>query len=159
MLAVRAVFFAALLPGTVTIVVPWWLRTSMVARFDIDGLRFTGIALVALGAAGLIWCIVDFARQGRGTLAPIDAPRFLVRGGLYRRVRNPMYVSVVTVLAGEALLFERGVYFAWAAIVAALFHAFVVFYEEPTLHRKFGDSYDAYRRQVPGWLPRRPPKP
>jgi protein-S-isoprenylcysteine O-methyltransferase Ste14 len=104
----------------------------------------------------LLWCVRDFAVRGRGTLAPVDPPTELVAVGLYRWVRNPMYVGVVGVLIGHALWFG-GVWLPlYAAAVTAGFHAFVVLYEEPALAQRFGDSYRRYRDAVPRWIPRRP---
>jgi protein-S-isoprenylcysteine O-methyltransferase Ste14 len=118
--------------------------------------RWLGVVPLIMGTSGLIWCIWDFGRMGKGTLAPVDPPRFVVRSGLYRVVRNPMYVSVLTALAGEALLFRSARLAVWGVVVALMFHAFVVAYEEPTLRRQFGTNYEAYLGAVPRWLPRRP---
>jgi protein-S-isoprenylcysteine O-methyltransferase Ste14 len=108
-----------------------------------------------IGALLLAACILEFFRSGRGTLSPVDPPRHLVVRGLYRYVRNPMYLSVTAIVLGEALLTRsRGlavywaVWFAWANI-------FVIGYEEPALRRQFGPSYEAYTKQVGRWLPKR----
>jgi protein-S-isoprenylcysteine O-methyltransferase Ste14 len=116
--------------------------------------RFAGAPLIAVGGAGLLWCISDFARIGRGTLAPVDPPSCLVRRGLYAYVRNPMYVSVLVILAGETLLLESLAVLAWLGVAALAFHLFVLLYEEPALQRTFGADYEAYRRAVPRWVPR-----
>jgi protein-S-isoprenylcysteine O-methyltransferase Ste14 len=157
LLPLRAAVAAAALPGTGTVIVPWLLlRGGGGGDLTLGPARFAAAATLALGVAGLVWCIVDFARLGRGTLAPTDAPRFVVRGGLYRYVRNPMYVCVVTILLSEAVLFESSALFAWAAIALVAFHLFVLLYEEPTLRRTFGADYEAYRASVPRWIPRPP---
>lgn len=155
-LAARALLAAAALPGTVTIVVPWLLVRGGAWRFDLGPSRLAAAVPLAIAAAGLAWCIVDFARVGRGTLAPLDPTRFVVRSGLYRWVRNPMYVCVVAILASEALLFGSGAILAWAGAAWLAFHLFVVLYEEPDLRRRFGGDYEAYLRSVPRWRPRRP---
>jgi protein-S-isoprenylcysteine O-methyltransferase Ste14 len=142
------------LPGTVLIWVPLWLSTLAGGRGDVGAARFLGLLPLVIGAAGLLWCIWDFARKGKGTLAPIDPPRFVVRSGLYRVVRNPMYVSVLTVLVGEAIVFGSRWLAAWAAVVAVAVHGFVVGYEEPTLRQQFGADYETYCRAVPRWIPR-----
>ena len=111
----------------------------------------------AVGGATYAWCVWDFATFGRGTPAPIDAPKKLVVRGLYRYTRNPMYVGVLTVISGWAVLFQTGPLVLYAALVGTGFHLFVVLYEEHHLHREFGDDYDAYRAQVGRWLPRRRP--
>src|SRR5262249_31211454 len=104
MLFLRSIFFTFLLPGTVTVLVPYWITSSRRAvGFGNNPLRYLGSPLILFGVAGLLWCIWDFFSAGRGTLAPIDPPRRLVVRGLYKYVRNPMYVSVVTILLGEAI--------------------------------------------------------
>jgi protein-S-isoprenylcysteine O-methyltransferase Ste14 len=106
------------------------------------------------GAAGLLWCIWDFFSQGRGTLAPIDPPKHLVVHGLYQYVRNPMYVAVVTILLGEAIFFLSGAVLLEAGVFFSLAYLFVALYEEPTLRRQFGESYEEYVRTVGRWIPR-----
>lgn len=156
MLWLRSALFALLLPGSVLVWVPLWLSSDDHGGLGVGPLRWVGLPLMVLGAAGLLWCIADFARRGRGTLAPVDPPQFVVRSGLYRVTRNPMYVAVLITLVGEALLFDSVPLAVWTAVVAVVVHLFVVLYEEPTLHRQFGDPYDAYRATVPRWLlPRR----
>ena len=114
---------------------------------------------MAAGAAGLAWCIWDFGRVGDGTLSPADEPRFVVRSGLYHYVRNPMYVSVLTVLVGEIVLFGSPWLIVWAALFATWFVSMTVRFEEPRLKRRFGESYERYLIEVPRWLPRRPRRP
>ena len=154
MLWVRAAFFTIALPGTVLAWVPLGLTAAYGSRFDLGWARWLGAPLVAAGVPLLAWCIWDFAHQGRGTLAPVDAPRFVVKTGAYRVVRNPRYVAVLATLAGEVLLGRSPALLAWAGAVAVAVHTFVVAYEEPTLRRTFGADYDAYCRAVPRWLPR-----
>lgn len=98
-------------------------------------------------------CIWDFARVGRGTLAPVDPPRQLVVRGLYRYVRNPMYLSVTTIVLGELILTRSIALLIYWAIWFAVVNAFVIGYEEPTLRRQFGASYESYRETVPRWIP------
>ena len=107
-----------------------------------------------LGWLVLLWCARDFAVRGRGTPNPADPPRALVVDGLYRFVRNPMYVAIVTSLLGQAAMYRSSSVVWYAAIVAAAFHLRVVLYEEPKLTELFGDSYADYRRRVPRWVPR-----
>ena len=108
-----------------------------------------------LGASIYLWCAWDFTFAGRGTPAPIDPPKALVVRGLYRYMRNPMYVGVLSILVGEALFFESRTLFEYAAIVFIFFYLFVVLYEEPVLKQKFGEPYQRYRQTVPRWLPLR----
>ena len=99
-------------------------------------------------------CIVEFARSGRGTLSPADPPKTLVVAGLYRFVRNPMYLSVALILAGELLLTRSRSLLIFALAWFTMVNIFVLAYEEPRLRTLFGASYQAYCRQVPRWLPR-----
>ncbi len=156
MLLLRSIFFTFLLPGTVTILIPYWLISSRdVGTFSRGhSLRYLGTPLIVIGGAGLLWCIWQFFSEGRGTLAPVDPPKHLVVRGLYRYVRNPMYVSVVTILIGESLSFISTAILIEAAIFVILVHLFVVIYEEPTLRRQFGESYESYSQTVNRWIPR-----
>jgi protein-S-isoprenylcysteine O-methyltransferase Ste14 len=141
---------------TVDVLVPGMLVRASGARFDPDAADFVGLLLVLGGCLLLLDCVfLRFALEGRGTLAPIDPPRFVVRGGPYRVVRNPMYVANVVVITGIGLLVGSWRVLAWAGLVLVAFHLFVVAYEEPTLRRLFGDAYDAYSREVGRWIPRR----
>ena len=105
----------------------------------------------------LVHAFARFVAEGVGTPAPVAPTRQLVVGGLYRYVRNPMYLAVLAAIAGQALVLGRLVLVPYAVVVAAAFVAFVRWYEEPTLAWQFGDRYQAYRAAVPGWWPRRPP--
>jgi protein-S-isoprenylcysteine O-methyltransferase Ste14 len=154
MLLLRSLFFTFLLPGTVTVLIPYWIVSSRDLRLSSHWFQYLGIPLVLLGAAGLLACIWQFFSEGRGTLAPIDAPKELVVRGLYKYVRNPMYVFVVTILIGEAILFTSTAVIIEAAIFITLAYLFVVFYEEPALYRQFGESYEKYSQRVGRWIPR-----
>lgn len=158
MLALRSILFAVLLPGTVTVVVPYLIvHRDAVARFEHGSLwHWLGLLPISVGAVVLFWCIWDFAVAGRGTLAPVDPPRQLVARGLYRYVRNPMYVGVVSILLGESLLFESFPLLAYTIMCFVAAHCFVVLYEEPVLRQKFGESYQAYCRRVHRWRPQPP---
>jgi len=109
---------------------------------------------IGLGAALLAACIFEFARSGRGTLSPVDPPRQLVVHGLYRYVRNPMYLSVTTIVLGEALLMRSRTLAVYWAIWFLGVNLFVIGYEEPTLRGRFGASYEKYTEQVGRWIPR-----
>ena len=146
--------FLLIAPGVVAGLVPWWLtgwRTGAAYPAAVQG---TGAALIAAGAAALLAAFEQFAIQGRGTPAPSAPTEQLVVRGLYRYVRNPMYLAVLAVIVGQALLLGRPVLLGYAAIVAAAFVAFVYGYEQPTLARRYGAEYEAYRRAVPAWWPR-----
>ena len=157
-LTLRSIFFTFLLPGTVTVVIPYFV----VFGGHIDRLEswtlwhYLSLLPIIVGAGILFWCVWDFAVAGRGTLAPVDPPKHLVVRGLYRYVRNPMSVGVVSILFGEALLFWSLSLLCYAIVFFIITHLFVVLYEEPALRRQFGESYEAYRRSVPRWLPHAP---
>jgi protein-S-isoprenylcysteine O-methyltransferase Ste14 len=154
-LVLRSAFWTIVAPGTVLVWVPLALLTTTSERFDLGVGRWLGLALIVLGAGGLLWCIWEFGKTGRGTLSPADAPRFVVRGGPYRYVRNPMYVSVLTVLVGEVVFLRSPWLIVWAAVVGSWF-VVVARLEERRLGDQFGEPYEAYRRSVPRWIPRRP---
>ncbi len=100
-----------------------------------------------------LWCIWLFASVGRGTPLPLDAPRRFVAVGPYRWVRNPIYISALLVVIGEAWLFLSLPLLLYSAAMAICFHLFVIAYEEPTLRRRFGESYEHYCRTVNRWTP------
>jgi protein-S-isoprenylcysteine O-methyltransferase Ste14 len=129
----------------------WRLRPPF---FDLAATRWLGAALAAAGLVVLLDSFARFALVGEGTPAPVAPPARLVVSGLYRRVRNPMYLAVVAIIAGQALLFGDVSLLRYAALVWLLFHLFVIGYEEPALGRRFGEAYAAYRREVRRWWPR-----
>jgi protein-S-isoprenylcysteine O-methyltransferase Ste14 len=150
-----AVFFA-LAPGVAAGLVPWWLtgwRVETPLPFWAP-LRVVGVALLLLAVPVLVSAFVRFVVEGVGTPAPVAPPRQLVVGGLYRYVRNPMYLAVVTAIVGQALLLGQPGLLLYAALVAAAMALFAHGYEEPTLASQFGARYEAYRRAVPAWWPR-----
>jgi protein-S-isoprenylcysteine O-methyltransferase Ste14 len=152
-LALRAIVFVLLLPGTVAGYVPYRILRAA-DRLDAPDPSFASVAafvVCGVGVAGLGWCVWDFFAAGKGTLAPVDPPRHLVVCGLYRFTRNPMYNAVITVLLGEAWLFRSINLISYALFAFVMFHLFVVLYEEPALTSRFGDSYRAYKRAVPRW--------
>lgn len=158
MLLLRSIFFTILQPGTVAVFIPYWLITSRggATNYSNPELRFSGLPLMIIGAAGLLWCIWEFFSRGRGTISPVDPPKHLVVRGLYKYVRNPMYVLVVTTLIGEAIFFRSVPVLIEAAAFLILANLFVLFYEEPALRRQFGESYEKYALQVRRWIPRFP---
>jgi protein-S-isoprenylcysteine O-methyltransferase Ste14 len=150
--------FFAVAPAVVAGVVPW-LLTGWQVRAVPGGVpvRILGAALVAAGAAVLVHAFGRFVREGAGTPAPIAPTEHLVVGGLYRHVRNPMYVAVLACVVGQALLLGQPVLLAYAAVAGAAMWSFARFHEEPALTRRYGPEYVAYRAAVPGWWPRRRP--
>lgn len=153
-----AVFLLAA-PGVVAGLVPWWLTGWRTGASYPRPVRATGVVLTAAGTAALLSSFAQFAVEGRGTPAPPAPTERLVVRGLYRHVRNPMYLSVLAVITGQALVLGRPVLLGYAAAVGAAFSGFVYGYEQPALTRRYGAQYDAYRRAVPGWWPRLRPAP
>jgi len=154
--AAGTALFFALAPGIVAGVVPWSLTGWQAGASYPLPLRAAGIVMVPAGAAVLVDAFVRFVREGVGTPAPAAPTERLVVGGLYRYVRNPMYLAVLATITGQALILGRPVLLAYAVAIAAAFVGFVRGYEEPTLARRYGAAYDEYRRTVPAWYPRRP---
>jgi protein-S-isoprenylcysteine O-methyltransferase Ste14 len=153
--AIGSIVFFAIAPGVVAGLIPWWLtRWEVREPFLHWSTRAIGVILIAIGAAVLIGAFARFVMEGVGTPAPVAPTRQLVVGGLYRYVRNPMYLAVTAAIVGQALLLGQPVLLRYAAVVLIGFAAFVRWYEEPTLRRRYGAQYEAYRSAVPGWWPR-----
>lgn len=156
-LALRVFLFTVVVPGTAAVWLPWWLLTRDSAMPT--PIAWHAVSLVGLGGALYLACLWVFALVGRGTPGPWDAPRRFVAVGPYAWVRNPMYIAVVMVITGEAWLFLSLPLLLLGVALAIGFHAFVVLYEEPTLRRAFGATYEQYLATVPRWLPRPPRRP
>lgn len=153
MTAFRSLLFLILAPGMVAGYMPLaWLRNG--SRLDTGFFAYLAFPLWILGGMILLWSFWNFLAQGQGTPAPVDPPKELVAAGFYRYVRNPMYVAVLAIIMGHFLWFGYWNLLIYAAIVFLAFHAFVTYYEEPTLKRKFGPAYEAYMKDVPRWIPR-----
>ena len=140
-------------PTIVAGLVPW-LLTRWEADDPPTALQILGAALIMAGGGLVLETTARFALQGRGTPAPFAAPDRFVARGSYRVVRNPMYVGVLALIVGQALLLGREVLLLWAGVAALLFHLFVVLHEEPELRNRFGTEYEDYRRRVGRWVPR-----
>lgn len=161
MAAAGSMAFLVLAPGVVAGLIPWWL-TGWQVRAPLPSwawapLRVAGGILIAGGVVVLVHAFVRFVVEGLGTPAPVAPTEHLVIGGLYRYVRNPMYLAVVATIVGQGLALGQPALLPYAAGVAAAMAAFVHGYEEPVLARQFGVQYEAYRRAVPAWWPRRRP--
>jgi len=153
-LALRSAAWTVAMPGMVAGYLPWRYLGVRDAHVDLSSpVQLVACVCITLGAALLIACIVEFARSGRGTLSPVDPPRRLVVRGLYRYVRNPMYLSVTTIVLGEALLTRSSALLVYWMIFFGAANLFVIAYEEPFLRRRFGASYEAYTRRVGRWIP------
>jgi len=152
-----AVFFVVA-PFTLAGLVPWWM-TGWQFRpplLGLEAMRGVGAIMILAGVPGLIDAFARFALQGLGTPAPVAPTRNLVVSGLYRYVRNPIYVAVVAIILGQAALIGDGRLIVYGALLWLSFHLFVVAYEEPTLEQTFGEEYEAFRAAVPRWIPRLP---
>jgi protein-S-isoprenylcysteine O-methyltransferase Ste14 len=146
--------FLVIAPGVVAGLVPWWITGWQTGAAYPAVAQIIGVLLIVAGAAVLLVAFAQFALQGRGTPAPPIPTEQLVVRGLYRYVRNPMYIAVFAIIVGQALLLSRPVLLVYAGAVGAAFIAFVYGYEQPTLARRYGAQYEAYRQAVPGWWPR-----
>ena len=151
-----SILFFFLAPGTVAGLIPWWIT-----RWTLNGspppMIAVGGLIIALGLAALIACFARFALEGLGTPAPVAPTKTLVISGLYRHVRNPMYVAVMAIILGQALAFNSAGVIAYGIVIWLAFQTFIVMYEEPTLRVAYGDPYMAYFAAVPRWIPRLKP--
>jgi len=148
--------FLCLAPGTVAGLIPWWISRWEVqpSFFGLEPLRWIGVLLIVLSLPVLFESFGRFAVEGLGTPAPVLPTQHLVVKGFYRYVRNPMYVAVVSIVLGQALLLGNSYLLFYAAVVWSAFHAFVLSYEEPKLRTTYGAEYQAYCARVRRWVPR-----
>ena len=151
--ALGSIVFLAVAPGVMAGLVPWLLT-----GWDRDGavswpVAAAGWLLVALGTGALLHAFARFVVEGIGTPAPVAPTQHLVVGGLYRYVRNPMYIAVATTIIGQALLLGRPGLLLYAVAFMAVVWSFVHWYEEPVLAARYGAEYETYRSTVPGWWP------
>lgn len=154
--ALGSVAFLVVAPGVVAGVIPWWITGwEFEEPFPYWApLRVVGAVLVVIGVVALLDSFRRFVVEGLGTPAPVAPTEELVVSGLYRYVRNPMYVAVAATIFGQALLLGQLVLFAYGAVFVVIVVAFVRWYEEPTLTGTYGEQYEAYKRSVPAWVPR-----
>ncbi|MER6156954.1 isoprenylcysteine carboxylmethyltransferase family protein [Streptomyces sp. NPDC001868] len=150
-----SVFFA-LAPGTVAVLLPWWLTAWASGSWWLP-LRLVGLLPLVVGAVVLLSAFARFVADGLGTPAPVAPTEHLVVSGFYQYVRNPMYVAVVAAIVGQGLLLARPVLFVYGGFAWLTMWAFARWYEEPVLRERFGAEYERYRRAVPGWWPRLTP--
>ncbi|HEU5292505.1 MAG TPA: isoprenylcysteine carboxylmethyltransferase family protein [Cyclobacteriaceae bacterium] len=154
-LLLRNLFFTILQPGMVAGFIPYWIirnQLDQILEKQMGIFQFIAVLLFITGFVVTIACILRFAFEGKGTLSPADETKQLVIGGLYRYSRNPMYVGVMLMLIGEALLASSKDLWIYAAIIFGCFHLFILIHEEPRLQRDFGDQYTQYRQKVRRWL-------
>jgi len=155
--AVGSFVFAVGQPGVMGGLVPYWITGGWVGSGAPFALQVAGAALLAGGVGVLVHTVIRFAVEGLGTPFPAAPTENLVVGGLYRYVRNPMYLAVIAIILGQAAILGRVSLAVYAAIFWVIVASFVRFYEEPTLSGKYGEQYDAYRRAVRAWWPRATP--
>jgi protein-S-isoprenylcysteine O-methyltransferase Ste14 len=154
--AVGSAVFFVLAPGTILGYLPW-LLTGWQVRDPLPvwlPFRFLGVLLLLAGVGAIVHSFIRFVVEGLGTPAPVAAPRHLVVGGLYSHVRNPIYVSLLVAITGEALLLGHLSLLVYAGAVGLFLILWVLIFEEPALREQFGEEYETYRRAVPGWWPR-----
>jgi protein-S-isoprenylcysteine O-methyltransferase Ste14 len=150
---VKTAIFTILVPGSIAGLIPWSLRGHAASLPGIE--RWGAIAIIMIGTAiYLHTAFWGFAITGGGTPAPIAPTKVLVVRGLHRHVRNPMYLGVFLIVSGQAWLFHSLPILIYLACVLVMVNLFVLFYEEPTLKKQFGEEYDRYRKAVPRWIPR-----
>ena len=151
--------FLIIAPGIVAGFIPWWIsKWNVQAPFlGFVPLRALGALLLVVSVLMLLESFARFALQGVGTPAPVFPTRHLVVNGLYRYVRNPMYLAVVSIIFGQAMILGSVSLLAYGVLVWLTFHLFVLAYEEPTLRKTFGTEYDAFCANVPRWVPRLSP--
>ena len=155
-LIVKTLVFLILIPGTVTVVIPYMIVKNSPLRTIIQPLFPHNLGLVPL-LAGLticLWCFWDFINKGEGTPSPFDPPKQLVTVGLYRYVRNPMYIGIVLMIFGETVICSSVPLTLYLIVLIVIFHIRVVYYEEPNLRSEFGEKYDDYLISVPRWIVR-----
>ncbi|MBZ5504658.1 MAG: isoprenylcysteine carboxylmethyltransferase family protein [Acidobacteriia bacterium] len=148
--------FLVIAPGTIAVLMPYWICQWHMAPplLGWSAIRVVGAVLIVTGLPLLLDSFARFAIQGLGTPAPVAPPRHLVVSGLYRYVRNPMYVAVSAMVFGQGLFFGSVQVLQYGLAVVVGFHLFVLLYEEPTLRGKFGSEYSNYCKHVRRWWPR-----
>ena len=149
----NTILFTIFVPGIVAVLIPLWLVGDMRLHANAPA-TWMGAVVGVTGAAIYLRCAWEFAVNGLGTPAPIAPTKFLVTTALHRYVRNPMYIGVALVILGQSVIFRSLHLVLYAAAMLTTAHIFVVLYEEPTLLRQFGESYEGYLRTVPRWVPK-----
>ena len=155
MMNVLKQIFSFILPVTVLVIIPLWIEKNWVVHVSFH--LFAGLILILLGLIIMAVTISSFIRIGKGTLAPWSPPKKFVIKGLYRYVRNPMIIGVLTVLLGESLGIWSKNILIWAGEFFIINIIYFLLYEEPNLERRFGEEYRKYKKHVSMWLPRLTP--
>ena len=151
---IKILFFMFIGPGSVIFFIPYFIlsffgSSNLIKAGD---LQYFGILPIIAGSIVSLWCSFDFIFIGKGTPVPTDPPKKLVVFGLYRFVRNPMYIGILVLLFGEAVLFKSFILICYTACIFCLFQIFIIGFEEPSLHAQFGKEYEEYCSSVPRWI-------
>ena len=154
---VKTILYMGTMHGLFTFYFPYQIASQDRNIFDTGGFRFLAFPLWIIGTWIIIQCSVDIVRRGRGTPAHFDPPKTLIVHGLYRYVRNPVYLGALIVQLGYILWFGSGILISYFLFFVLAYYILIVFIEEPILRNKFGTAYDEYCRNVPRWLPRHRP--
>jgi len=153
--ALKSLLFLIVAPGMVAGYIPLGLLRSG-PQIETGVFAYLAVPLWLIGGTILLWSFWNFFHEGGGTPAPTDPPKDLVAVGFYRYVRNPMYFGILLMLVGYFLWFGYWSLLMYTVLIFILTHLFIVLYEEPTLKKKFGASYDEYLKHVPRWIPKLP---
>ena len=153
-LLLRNLVFTLLQPGLVAGVIPYYILGGDLSRLQRPSplQLYAGLAILLIGLAIMLRCILQFALQGKGTLSPVDPTKRLVVRGLYKYSRNPMYVGVMLILIGEAIMAQSVPLWIYLVVVFICFNLFILLHEEPRLRRDFGTEYLDYCRIVRRWI-------
>lgn len=152
-LIIKTLIFIVLVPGSVTVIIPYLiLKDSLPTILQFSLPYYFGLLPALSGLIICFWCFADFINKGTGTPSPFDSPKQLVVEGLYRYVRNPMYIGISLVIFGEVIMFSSLLLILYSIILLLIFHINIVYYEEPKLRLEFGGKYDNYRVSVPRWF-------
>lgn len=146
----RALLAFLMVPVVVTGIMPFIL--SLYDPYKGQG-NLSGLIPLAVGLVILLWCVRDSYVSGKGTLAPWDPPKHLVTVGLYRYVRNPMYVGVLFILLGWTISTASPLIFGFTLFLFIAFYLRVKTHEEPWAEKMFGTEWEKYKNNVPRWLP------
>ena len=156
--AIVTILATLFVPGAACFLVPYYIlrATHQPLSRAVGPLQIAALPLAVAGIAMVVWVSDSFVRHGRGTPVPIDPPKHFVSHGLYRWVRNPMYVGALLVLAAVTIFYGSAWILLYTLGLWAALHTFTVLLEEPQLKRRFGATYEAYLKEVPRWIPRPP---
>jgi protein-S-isoprenylcysteine O-methyltransferase Ste14 len=148
------ILYMGVMHGFFTFYFPYRLALANRSLFDLGILHYLAFPLWLIGALVIVWCSIDIIRRGRGTPAHLNPPKQLVIIGLYRFVRNPIYLGALMVQLGHILWFGSGLLIFYFLFFMVAYHILIVFIEEPVLRKAFGAAYDEYTKIVPRWIPR-----